>query len=454
MVCHSITPQHIAVNEDGDLVKRQRRTKLLGTLLAVATAAGAAACASSGGSAAAGGGTQTVTIQYWTNDTNPVEKQIVAAFNASHPTINVQLTAYQTDTYLSALATAASNRSLPDVLFEGLGDTLAHEYEDAGLIENLTPYANQLGWSKEFSPLSVKLLTYKGQWYEEPLYDIAMGIFYRKDIFAKEHLAAPTTFAEFAADLTKLKADGYTPISLGGQDYWLPMRFFDALLEYYGGNNFYTELAERKVSWNSKPVVEAFTTMRAWTQSDYFTPGFMSINPVDDYVPFFQGTDAMVLEGSFEDATIVGNQQNMSNYGFFPFPQDESPNLLSTFAQGLMIAKNTKHLQASLAFIEYYDSAANLTKFGSQLTQPVARLGVTPPASQPNAAAIAKLINAEGSGYLPIDQILPQQLVNTFSTVQAADISGSQTPAQAAASLASAVTGFTGSWPWGNQPVP
>ena len=290
--------------------------------------------------------------------------------------------------------------------------------------------------------------------WEEPLYDIAMGIFYRKDIFTKLHLAPPATFAQFAKDMQTIKAAGYTPISLGGQDYWLPMRFFDALLEYYGGNDFYTKLAERKVSWNSKPVVEAFTTMREWTGKSYFTPGFLSINPVDDYVPFFQGKDAMVLEGSFEDATIVGNQQPMGKYGFFPFPQDQHPNLLSTFSQGLMIGKNTKHLQDALTFVNWYDSPATLKKFGSQLTQPVARLGVTPPASQPMAAQIAKLINSEGTGYLPIDQILPQQLVNAFSKAQAGDITGSMTPAQSAASLASAVTSYRGPWPWGDQPVP
>lgn len=441
----------IGTNRTVTSMKRHRPTRLLAAGLAAALGLGLAACSSSGGS---GSGKSAVTIQFWTNDTNPVEKQIVAAYNSSHPGIKVQLTAYQTDAYLAALATAASNRSLPDVLFEGLGDTLAHQYENAGLIENLTPYADKLGWSSQFTPLSIKLLTYKGQWWEEPLYDIALGIFYRKDIFAKLHLSPPATFAQFTSDIKTIKAAGYTPISLGGQDYWLPMRFFDALLEYYGGNDFYTKLAERKVSYNSKPVVEAFTTMRSWTKQNYFTPGFLSINPVDDYVPFFQGSDAMVLEGSFEDATIVANKQPMSEYGFFPFPQDQSPNLLSTFSQGLMIAKNTKHLPAALSFIEYYDSKANLEKFGSQLTQPVARLGVTAPSSQPHSAQIAKLINSEGAGYLPIDQILPQQLVNAFSKAQADDIEGSLTPAQSAASLASAVTSYTGPWPWGNQPVP
>jgi raffinose/stachyose/melibiose transport system substrate-binding protein len=435
-------------------MKVQRRTGIracAAAVIAVALGIGAAACGSSGGSASSGG---KVSIQFWTNDTNPVEKQIVAAFNASHPDINVQLTAYQTDTYLSALASAASNRSLPDVLFEGLGDTLAHQYENAGLIENLTPYANKLGWSKEFTALSIKLLSYKGQWWEEPLYDLGMGIWYRKDIFSKLHISAPTTFAEFAGDLAKIKAAGYTPISLGGQDYWLPMRFFDALLVYYGGNSFFTQLAERKVPWNSKPVVEAFTTMHNWTTAKYFTPGFMSINPVDDYVPLFQGSAAMVLEGSWEDATIIGNKQSVSQYGFFPFPQNQTPNLLSVFSQGLMIAKNTKHVQAALTFIEYYDSPATLERFGGELSQTFARLGVPAPKDQPGAAQIASQITTQGGGYLPIDQILPQPLVNSFSTAQAADVSGSMTPAQAADSLQSAVTAYTGAWPWGNLPVP
>ena len=141
-----------------DIQRRSRvRPRLLAAGLAGALALGVVACGSGGG---AGSGKSTATIQFWTNDTNPVEKQIVAAFNSSHPGINVQLTAYQTDSYLSALATAASNRSLPDVLFEGLGDTLAHQYEDAGLIENLTPIAKNEVWSKLFSHLSVKLLTY------------------------------------------------------------------------------------------------------------------------------------------------------------------------------------------------------------------------------------------------------------------------------------------------------
>ncbi len=427
-----------------------RHRKWLSVAVATTTMAGVLGA---GGVAAAS--SSPVAIQYWTNDTNPVEAQIVSAFEKSNPDITVKLTQYQTDTYLSALATAASNRSLPDVFFEGLGDTLAHEYEDAGLIYNLTSYANKNNWPKKFSALSVKLLTYKNQWWEEPLYNVGMGIWYRKDIFAKLHITPPATFAQFTADLATIKNAGYTPISLGGEDYWMPMRFFDGLLQYYGGGNgFYTQLADRKVSWNSKPVIEAFTTLHQWTVDSYFTPGFMSINPNNDYIPWFQGRATMVLEGPWEDATINSFKQPMSEYGFFPFPANESPDLLSTFSQGIMVGANTKHAQAAITFMNYYDSKVNLTQFASTLTQPDALLGVAPPSSQPHAQYIASLINKEGAGYLPTDQILPQPLVNSFSKAQAGVITGTMTPTAAAAFLANAVTTYKGPWPWGSQPVP
>jgi len=414
----------------------------------------AAASLTGTATAAFGASSSVVSIQYWTNDTNPVEAQIVAEFNKTHPDIDVHLTAYATAAYLAALATAASDRKLPDVFFEGLGATLAHEYEDAGLVYNLTPYAEQLGWATQFSALSQKLLNYEGKWWEEPLYNIALGVFYRKDIFAKLHIGVPTSFAQFVSDLAIIKKAGITPMSLGGETYYLPMRFFDGLLQYYGKNGFFTELGERKVSWDSKPVIEAFTTLRQWTVDDYFTPGFLSIPDTNDNIPFFAGYAAMVLEGSFEDATINSVDQPMKNYGFFPFPEDENPDLLSTFSQGMMIGANTAHIQAALTFMEYYCSAANLEQHASVLTQPDARLSVSPPASQPNAREMASLIDKEGIGYLPTDQLLPQPLVNSFSTAQAADITGSMTPTATAQYLAKAVASYKGTWPWGNGPVP
>ena len=214
-----------------------RHRKWLSVAVATTTMAGVLGA---GGVAAAS--SSPVTIQYWTNDTNPVEAQIVSSFEKVNPDITVKLTQYQTDTYLSALATAASNRSLPDVFFEGLGDTLAHEYEDAGLIYNLTSYAHKNNWSKKFSALSIKLLTYKNQWWEEPLYDVGMGIWYRKGHLCETpHQRRRQHSRSSLPTSPTIKNAGYTPISLGGEDYWMPMRFFDGLLQYYGGGNgFYT----------------------------------------------------------------------------------------------------------------------------------------------------------------------------------------------------------------------
>jgi raffinose/stachyose/melibiose transport system substrate-binding protein len=394
------------------------------------------------------------TISYWTNNTNPVEKQIVSAFEAAYPKVHVNLTQDSTDAYLAALATGASNHDLPDVFFEGLGATLAHQYEDAGLIYDMTSYAQAHDWKDAYTPLSLQLLEYKGKDWEVPLDTPGMGVFYRKDIFSKLGITPPTSFADFTADLAKIKAAGITPISMGGQQYWLPMRVTDALIEEYGGANFYTQLAERKASWSDPAVVKAFTTLHDWTTASYLTPGFLAINPSNDGIPFFQGAAAMVIEGSWEDGTINSQKLDMSDYGFFPFPVDQNPNPLSVFAQGIMIGANTKNPQAALAFTSFYTSQANLEQFGNEISQPVALKAVQPPATQPNALQIAGLIAKEGVGYLPTDQILPQQLVNEFSTEQAAVIGGTSSPTAAANALAKAVTSYTGSWPWGDQPVP
>lgn len=60
------------------------------------------------------------------------------------------------------------------------------------------------------------------------------------------------------------------------------------------------------------------------------------------------------------------------------------------------------------------------------------------PTNQPHAAQIASIINSEGAGYLSIDQILPQQLVDAFSKAQATNI----TESKSAASLAFAVKAY------------
>lgn len=374
---------------------------------------------------------QHVTLTYWTQDANPTIPKEIADFERANPGITIKLTVYGTNAYLQAVKVAASSNTLPDVLYEGLGRTLANFYESNGLVLDLTKYAQRDGWYNQFLPLAFKVNDYQGRVYGIPTEVLGMGVFYRKDIFARYHIAVPTTFNQFTTALATLKAHGVVGLSMGGVGSWLTMRLTDALLEHYAGPTLNDKLANRQAPWNSPAVVQTFTTLKAWADKGYLTPGFMSINPQDDQIPWMQGKAAMVFEGPWVDAGLITAHQDLSKYGFFPFPEDRTPERLSVFAQQIMVSARTAHAPEAVKFIEYLDSKANLTKYAGVLNGPFARIGVENP-GQPHTAQIKGLLLNAKSFYMPTDQDLPESLVQQFFHAQDSVVAGTMTPAQAA----------------------
>jgi raffinose/stachyose/melibiose transport system substrate-binding protein len=380
-----------------------------------------------------------ITLHFWTNSANPVYKDIFADFEKANPGVHVEFTPYSTNQFLQNVQVAATNQTLPDVLFEGLGATLAHQFIDNGRIMNLDAAAKAGNWDKQFLPLAVDLLKWKGSWWEVPYTALGMGIFYRKDIFDKYGIAVPTTFEEFEAAAAKLKENGVTPISIGGKGSWMTMRFTDGLIENFGGPEAHDALYTPQGDWNSPAVIRAFTVLKDWTDKGYFTKGFLSVDPGTNYVSWFQGKAAMVFEGPWEDSVIIGQKQDMSKFGFFPFPTTGKPRL-SAFAQGWMVAQNTEHPEEALKLATFLSSTANLSKYADRLDGPFANVDVPPPANQPNQQAIKKLM-ADWQFYLPTDQRFPQEVVNAFFEHQDAVVAGTETPEQAAAAIQAAKSG-------------
>ncbi len=385
-----------------------------------------------------------VTLTYWTQDANPAIPKEIADFERAYPNVKIKLTVFGTNAYLQAVKVAASSNTLPDIMYEGLGRTLANFYEAHGLVLDLTKYAQQNGWYKQFLPLAFKINDYQGRVYGIPTIVMGMGVFYRKDIFARYHIAVPRTFAQFEAALVTLKAHGIIGVSMGGVGSWLTMRLTDALLEHYAGPALNDKIQSRRASWNSKPVIEAFTTLKDWTEKGYFTPGFLSINPQDDEIPWMQGKAAMVFEGPWVDSQLITSHQDLSKYGFFPFPEDQTPNRLSVFAQQIMIASRCQHVPEALDFIQYMTSKANLTKYAAVLPGPFARIGVGNP-GQPHTAQIKDLLLHATSFYMPTDQNLPETLVQRFFQGQDSVVAGTMTPAQAAAFIQQQIETYHGS---------
>ncbi len=79
----------------------------------------------------------------------------------------------------------------------------------AGLFEDVTALWEKEGWNDTLKSASASM-TIDGKKWGVPYTYYQWGIYYRKDLFEKNGIAVPKTWAEFVAACEKLKAAGIT----------------------------------------------------------------------------------------------------------------------------------------------------------------------------------------------------------------------------------------------------
>jgi raffinose/stachyose/melibiose transport system substrate-binding protein len=208
----------------------RRRTVSAAALAATAVLTAAAGCSSGSGSSS-GGGTGAVVIKA---ELPPNTGAISAADNAglqtltqqyevAHKNVTVQWLPTNTSSITQAnaqLESQASGGSAPDLVWEQYGPVTSGGMPN-GLLQNIKPYLDKpnpyvpgnTSWLSLFSASTVPYMTSPNGDIDIILgSNVETGMFYSKAAFAKAGITAtPTTWAEFIADLGKLKAAGVTP---------------------------------------------------------------------------------------------------------------------------------------------------------------------------------------------------------------------------------------------------
>jgi multiple sugar transport system substrate-binding protein len=178
---------------------------LLGVLLVIAVG-----CSGGGGNNDRDAG-----LTFWTAEDNPdrvkATQAIVDRF-AQQTNIKVKLVAIGENQLHSQIASASAAGTLPDVLAAvGLG--FVHSLAADAITDSDAAAAviNTLG-RQTFSRRALSLVEANGRPVAVPSDSWTQLLVYRKDLFAKAGLAAPTTFDAIRAAATTLKADGMAGI--------------------------------------------------------------------------------------------------------------------------------------------------------------------------------------------------------------------------------------------------
>ena len=196
-------------------------------LSAVVTTAGSLA-GIAGTSAAAQGAKVTINAVL-PNGTGSITSQenaglasLTKSYEAAHRNVTVNWipnTASDITSSNAALVTEASGGAAPDLVWEQYAATTALP---SGLLQDLKPWldkpnpyvAGNKSWLSLFSPSTIPYMTStNGGIYIVLGSDVETGMFYNKADFSKAGISsAPATWAQFVADLAKLKSSGVTPL--------------------------------------------------------------------------------------------------------------------------------------------------------------------------------------------------------------------------------------------------
>jgi len=273
------------------------------------------------------------TLRVWDINTRDVENEVIstliAEFEAAHPGVKVDRVAKSLDDLKVTTSLALSSEDGPDVvqINQGLSDMGA--LVKAGLLLDLTPYAEQYGWFDKISPGIVARNSFtadgatfgEGNLYGVPPGAELVGVFYNRQMFADAGVTVPTTFADFEAILQTFADNGTTPIVFGDLDGWPAIHTYSELQNLHITRQYLDDFifGRNAVSFNTPENTEAAAQLQSWVDKGYFTKFFEGIGYEDSWRLFADGQGAMMITGSWLSGELA-NIGNPDDFGFFLVP--------------------------------------------------------------------------------------------------------------------------------------
>ncbi|WP_166418571.1 ABC transporter substrate-binding protein [Cochlodiniinecator piscidefendens] len=272
------------------MIKSTAKTALLASTLLGATAAMAET---------------TLTIESWRNDDLALwQSQIIPAFEAEHPDINVVFAPSSPAEYNAVLNSKLDAGSAGDLITCRPFDASLALY-DAGQLADLS----DLSGMDNFSDVA------KSAWQTDdgaatfcvPMASVIHGFIYNKEAFDELGLAAPETEAEFFAALDAIQADGnYIPLAMGTNDQWeaATMGYNNIGPNYWNGEEGRLALIAGDQSLTDEQWVAPYRTLARW--GAYMGDGYEAQTYPDSQNLFTLGRAAVYPAGSWEISGFNG----------------------------------------------------------------------------------------------------------------------------------------------------
>ncbi|GIT80652.1 sugar ABC transporter substrate-binding protein [Leifsonia sp. LS1] len=344
------------------------RKRAIAVAAAVATAALALAGCSGSGSGSSSSGS---TITYWASNQGTSldnDKEVLTPVLdefTKQTGVKVKLEVIGWNDLQTRIQTAVTSGQGPDVL--NIGNTWAASLQATGAF---LPFGDSemkaIGGSDKFVKTALETGGAAGKTPTSvPLYGLAYGLYYNKQMFTDAGVQPPTTWEELVTDAKKLTNGTTYGFSLAAGSYTENAHFAFINSAQNGGAWFDSK---GDPTFTTSANVDGIKRYLDLMQTDKVvnTSNAQYDNGVQAVNDFATGKVAMILSQNNADSSIVANGMKSDQYGVVPFPAPDGGKPVASHVAGinLSIFKNTKNKDAALKFVKYMTSEDTQTTLG------------------------------------------------------------------------------------------
>ncbi|MDE6138903.1 MAG: sugar ABC transporter substrate-binding protein [Candidatus Gastranaerophilales bacterium] len=275
-------------------------------------------------------------------------KPVLHDFEQKNPNVKVNLL-HIPQNYFQKIHLLFASNTAPDVIF--MNNQYLPVYANAGVLEDLTPYKNELEFEK-FYQKSLEALSWKNQVYAAPRDVSNLVIYYNKDIFDKYNVPYPKSGWSYDEFLEKAKKLTHNPDIFGISFDEEPLFYMPYLMGQ--GIDYIPDLEDSKVHnalQNYADLRHKYNIAPLKTDASSMTMAQM----------FLQGRLAMHLSGRW--LVPKYREEARFDWDIIEFPTMNSNSKFPIDASGWVISKSSKHKPEAIKLVQYLSSKSSIEKF-------------------------------------------------------------------------------------------
>ncbi|MBR0408179.1 MAG: extracellular solute-binding protein [Clostridia bacterium] len=391
-----------------------------------------------------------ITLNFWhiwpTDQMAQIVADYIAIYEAEHPNIHVESSAYQeVDYQTQKLPIAASTKSQGDVFFCWGGGS-AKPYVDSGAVLKLDEYLEKYNVREDLLDGTLTYGTYDGGVYGLPLKQWAGVLFCNQELFDQYNVKIPATWDEMMTAVETFRANGITPLVLGAKDAWHIGMIQNALAVRTAGPDYVNAALSGEVTMNTEEIVRSAQLLVDLNKAEAFCNGTLGISSEEAQEEFYMGMVAMYFGGSWcASGCDSADNDLVGKVTVAPLPVVEGGKGDATTYSGgvidfMMVNAATEHPD------EAFDFALGMTKYMSQEcykigdSLPAWKLGdIDDSEVSPTLIAIKDLIQNSTGYVLAWDTFLTGAAIDAHYQALQGLIAGTMTPEEFAVAMDEAV---------------